>query len=136
MRIIKGRLSSAFGYRVHPITKIKSFHNGIDIACPIGTPIIAPGNGRVEQIINNDVGGLQMFVSVNQERYGFAHLSECLFSVGDTFILGEKIALSGNSGRTTGPHLHLTHKSGGRWVNGNYEGGKFIDPKSLWEREL
>ncbi|MBP3420498.1 MAG: M23 family metallopeptidase [Marinifilaceae bacterium] len=136
MRIIEGKLTSPFGTRIHPVTKEKSFHNGIDIACPIGTPVCAPGNGRVEQIFSNEIGGLQMIISVSNERYGMAHLSECVLNEGDTFLLGEKIALSGNSGRTTGPHLHLTHKSGGKWVSGKYVGGNFIDPVELWEKGL
>ncbi len=136
MKIIEGKLTCPFGTRIHPVTKKRNFHNGIDIACPIGTPICAPGNGRVEKILSNDIGGVQMIISVRNERYGFAHLSECLLPEGTSFLLGEKIALSGNSGRTTGPHLHFTHKSGGEWINGKYIGGEFIDPKHIWEKSL
>ncbi|QJQ98337.1 peptidoglycan DD-metalloendopeptidase family protein [Halomonas sp. PGE1] len=102
------RLSSGFNpNRRHPVTGRVSPHRGTDFAMPIGTPIIAPADGRVEKVANHPVAGRYVVIRHDngyQTRY--LHLSRPLVSRGDRVTMGERIALSGNTGRSTGPHLH------------------------------
>ncbi len=102
------RISSSFNpNRRHPVTGRVSPHLGTDFAMPIGTPIIAPADGRVEKVANHPVAGRYVVIRHDngyQTRY--LHLSRPLVSRGDRVEMGERIALSGNTGRSTGPHLH------------------------------
>ncbi|WP_416139892.1 peptidoglycan DD-metalloendopeptidase family protein [Halomonas sp. HK25] len=102
------RLSSGFNpNRRHPVTGRVSPHRGTDFAMPIGTPIVAPADGRVEKVANHPTAGRYIVVRHDngyQTRY--LHLSRPLVSRGDRVTMGERIALSGNTGRSTGPHLH------------------------------
>lgn len=102
------RLSSNFNpRRLHPVTGRVSPHNGTDFAMPIGTPIIAPANGRVERVGNHHAAGRYVVVRHdNGYRTRYLHLSRPLVSQGERVEMGERIALSGNTGRSTGPHLH------------------------------
>ncbi|WP_404345007.1 peptidoglycan DD-metalloendopeptidase family protein [Vreelandella venusta] len=102
------RLSSNFNpRRLHPVTGRVSPHNGTDFAMPIGTPITAPANGRVERVSNHHAAGRYIVVRHdNGYRTRYLHLSQPLVSQGDRVTMGERIALSGNTGRSTGPHLH------------------------------
>ncbi|AVI62574.1 peptidoglycan DD-metalloendopeptidase family protein [Halomonas sp. GFAJ-1] len=102
------RLSSHFNpRRLHPVTGRVSPHNGTDFAMPIGTPIIAPANGRVERVGNHHAAGRYIVVRHdNGYRTRYLHLSRPLVSQGERVEMGERIALSGNTGRSTGPHLH------------------------------
>lgn len=116
---LKGRITSPFGYRVHPITKQRSsFHNGIDIAAPVGTPIVAPANGKVSEAWDHERGGICLaMITTDGIRFGFAHLNKRLKKVGDVVKIGEPIAECGNTGASTGPHLHFTMKKGREWLN-------------------
>jgi len=115
---VKGRITGRFGNRIHPVTKTQSFHNGVDIAVAIGTPVLAPETGRVTEVWNHDKGGKCMaMVSQSGIRFGFAHLSEQLKKTGDSVNMGDTIALSGNTGASTGPHVHFTVKKNGSWVD-------------------
>lgn len=102
------RLSSGFNpRRLHPVTGRVSPHNGTDFAMPIGTPITAPANGRVERVANHHAAGRYIVIRHdNGYRTRYLHLSRQLVSQGDRVTMGERIALSGNTGRSTGPHLH------------------------------
>ncbi|MCP1317611.1 peptidoglycan DD-metalloendopeptidase family protein [Vreelandella lionensis] len=102
------RLSSNFNpRRLHPVTGRVSPHNGTDFAMPIGTPITAPANGRVERVGNHHAAGRYIVVRHdNGYRTRYLHLSKPLVSQGERITMGERIALSGNTGRSTGPHLH------------------------------
>jgi murein DD-endopeptidase MepM/ murein hydrolase activator NlpD len=103
----KGWVSSPWGSRTSPFTNEKEFHNGLDISARIGSPIIAPADGVVSSITKTD--GFGNLLTVNH-GYGFVtrygHLSEILVKKGQSVKRGEKIALVGDSGRTTGSHLH------------------------------
>lgn len=121
---VKGRITGRFGNRTHPITKIRSFHNGVDIAVPAGTAILAPEDGKVTEVWDHIKGGKSLaMVSSSGYRYGFAHLSKQLKKVGELVSEGETIALSGNTGSSTGPHLHFTVK----------QNGTLIDPMSIFK---
>lgn len=117
-RPVIGKITSKFGERIHPITKKKSFHNGIDIACFVGTPVYCPVTGKVSEVWETKTGGLCMsIVSLENVRFGFAHLSKQINKVGDRVTKGDIIALTGNTGASTGPHLHFTMKILGQWVD-------------------
>lgn len=102
------RLSSHFNpRRRHPVTGRVTPHNGTDWAMPVGTPIVAPANGRVTRVENHPYAGRWIEIEHGQgysTRY--LHLSRPLVRVGQSVNRGERIALSGNTGRSTGPHLH------------------------------
>ena len=113
-----GRLSSGFGGRKAPTKGASSYHKGIDWATPIGTTVVASNAGTVVQA--GWASGYGYVVYINhadgrQTRYG--HLSKVLVSAGQTVQQGQKIALSGNTGRSTGPHIHFEIRIGGQAVN-------------------
>jgi len=105
----RNRLTSAFGYRVHPIRKSVSFHQGVDIAgLPIGEPVYATGDGVVIESEVSFYGYGTMVVIDHGMGYKtkYAHLKRSNVTVGQTVHRGQKIAELGNSGTSTGPHLH------------------------------
>lgn len=113
------RLSSHFNpYRKHPVTGRVRPHNGTDFATPIGTPILATGDGVVTRVTNHPYAGLYIVIEHGDKyKTRFLHLSKALVRKGQTVSRGQKIALSGNSGRSTGPHLHYELHVNGRPVN-------------------
>lgn len=117
------KISSKFGYRTHPITKEQQFHNGIDLPVPSGTKVKNPFDGVVTAVLSNDVGGNQLTIK-HDSGYttGYAHLTKALVKKGDKVKQGDVIALSGNTGKTTGPHLHFTLKDGK---------GAYLDPAKI-----
>jgi len=104
----KYRISSKFNLnRLHPITHRVSRHLGIDLAMPEGTPVLATSNGQVKKAEFNSIAGFFIEIEhLNQFKTRYMHLKKILIHPGDEIKKGEKIALSGNTGRTTGPHLH------------------------------
>ncbi|MFP4243600.1 MAG: peptidoglycan DD-metalloendopeptidase family protein [Ectothiorhodospira sp.] len=102
------RISSPFDpRRVHPVTGRVAPHRGTDFAMPSGTPIAAPADGRVTRVDKHPYAGRYLVVEHGQgytTRY--LHLSRALVRPGQMVERGDRIALSGNSGRSTGPHLH------------------------------
>ncbi|GAA0784948.1 peptidoglycan DD-metalloendopeptidase family protein [Marinobacterium sediminicola] len=113
------RLSSHFNpNRKHPVTGRVRPHNGTDFATPIGTPVLATGDGVVTRVTKHPYAGLYIVIE-HGEKYKtrFLHLSKALVRKGQTVSRGQKIALSGNSGRSTGPHLHYELHINGRPVN-------------------
>ncbi|NLC22172.1 MAG: peptidoglycan DD-metalloendopeptidase family protein, partial [Halomonadaceae bacterium] len=102
------RMSSGFNpRRTHPVTGRVSPHRGTDWAMPIGTPIVAPADGRVEKVSNHPLAGRYVVIRHdNGYSTRYLHLSRALVNRGDRVSMGERIALSGNTGRSTGPHLH------------------------------
>jgi murein DD-endopeptidase MepM/ murein hydrolase activator NlpD len=103
----KGWLSSRFSYRFSPFTGRKEFHKGIDVSTRMGAPIIAPANGVVAAVRWDHLSGKVLAIN---HGYGlvtkYAHLSKALVKKGQYVKRGETIALVGNTGRSTGPHLH------------------------------
>lgn len=105
---IKGWVSSDFGYRVSPFTQEKEFHRALDIVSREGTLVIAPADGVVVAASSTDYGyGNLLTVS---HGYGlktrYAHLSAFLVKPGDRVKRGQELAKVGNTGRSTGAHLH------------------------------
>ena len=116
------KITSPFGERVHPITKEKKMHNGIDIAMPEGTKLYAPTSGIVG--VFSDPKGYGNYISLDavteqgtRVQFIFAHLQKALVNSGDKVIEFQEIALSGNTGASTGAHLHLGLKINGKFVN-------------------
>jgi len=118
LRPTKGWITSGFGYRIHPITGQTEFHRGIDIVGSVGQPIIAPADGIV--VSAKYQSGYGLMVTVNHgygtvTRYG--HCSKALVKPGQRVKRGESIALVGNTGRSSGPHLHYEIIHNGIAVN-------------------
>ncbi len=112
------RISAAFGIRKDPFTGKRARHEGIDIAASLKTPIYVTAPGIVKRAFVN--GAYGKFIEVEHElgfitRY--AHLSEILVKKGDVVQAGDKIGLTGNTGRSTGPHLHYEILIGKKPVN-------------------
>lgn len=113
-------ISSPFGMRTHPITGIKSMHNGIDIVEPKGTPVYSPMRGRVEVASMNSTSGNYIVIKhTNGYSTHYAHLDTKDVVSGQVVKRGDKIGTVGNTGRSTGNHLHLGMKN---------EKGSHIDP--------
>jgi len=111
---IKGRISSYFGYRVHPILKKKKYHSGVDIAAPRGTPILAADDGIV--IFSSTNGGYGKMVTIDHGAgisTVYAHCDVLLVSVNQKVTKGQRIALVGTTGLSTGPHLHFEVRKNG-----------------------
>lgn len=120
---VQGKITSPFGNRIHPITGVSSFHNGIDISASSGTPILAPANGKIKSAWYSEKGGNQLSITHdNGMTSGFAHLSTYSVSTGDTVKKGQIIGKVGATGKVTGPHLHYVLKD---------NQGKYIDPSKF-----
>lgn len=117
-------VTSKYGYRTDPISGGRKFHDGIDYRCPIGTPLIATIDGTMYGYM--DKHGAKVVILKNKEyTVTYAHLSDRVFRL--KVKKGDVIGYSGNTGRTTGPHLHYS-------VYENNQMGissKPIDPKTL-----
>jgi len=104
----RGIISSPFGPRIHPIHRVPSFHAGIDIVLAEGTRVYAAAPGRI--VTAGWEGGYGLLAVVDHgDGYStyYAHLSQLLVSVGQFVEIGQTIARSGNTGLSTGPHLHF-----------------------------
>jgi len=111
------RLTSKFGARKDPISGSWSGHNGVDLATPVGTPVHSPQRGTVITSFTNDLGGNQIIIEhPGGFKTGYAHLSKKVAS-GTRVNKGDIVAYTGNTGRSTGPHLHLTVKKSGNLVD-------------------
>jgi murein DD-endopeptidase MepM/ murein hydrolase activator NlpD len=110
LRPVVAKITSKFGYRTDPKTgKQNAFHNGIDLAVPVNTPIKSPMPGVVDAVTSGGDGGNQVIIKHdNGYKTGYAHLNKVLVKKGDKVKQGDTIGLSGNTGKSTGPHLHLT----------------------------
>ncbi len=103
------RITSGFGMRFHPVLGYSRMHKGIDFGVPVGTPVMAAGSGVIQQ--RGRLGGYGNFMLVNHQNgyaTAYGHLSRFApgLHVGSRVRQGQVIAYSGNSGMSTGPHLH------------------------------
>jgi len=112
------RTASGFGYRIHPIYQTRIFHDGMDFSCDIGTPVYATADGVVKNA--RWERGYGYIVTIDH-GYGYetryAHLKSFNVKRGQKVVRGETIALSGNTGRSSGPHVHYEVLQRGRPVN-------------------
>lgn len=122
LRPCGGRITSYYGYRIHPIFKSKIFHSGVDIGAPMGTPIKAANSGKV--IYTGWYGGYGQVVIIDHGRVGgnptstlYAHQSRIAVSKGQSVSRGQVIGYVGSTGYSTGPHLHFEVRINGKTVN-------------------
>ena len=101
---VAGRVVSGIGMRSSPVTGRMEFHAGLDIPSPIGTPVHAPGDARVESI--DSKYGTIVLDHGRDVKTHYAHLSKIWVNEGERIRKGQAIAQVGNKGRSTGPHLH------------------------------
>lgn len=114
------RISDTFGYRFHPLLKKQHLHTGIDFSAEIGTPVYATADGVVEFARKHYNGGYGNLIKIDHS-FGFktyyAHLGDLLVKRGDFVKKGQMIAYSGDSGVSTGPHLHYEIRFLGAYIN-------------------
>ncbi|HEY8346965.1 MAG TPA: peptidoglycan DD-metalloendopeptidase family protein [Symbiobacteriaceae bacterium] len=113
-----GLVTDYFGWRIHPVYGTESFHDGLDISLPYGTPVQAVYSGFVTMASRN--GGYGLTVRIDHGggiSTEYCHLSDFNVRVGDWVEAGQVIAWSGNSGVSTGPHLHFMVRVNGTPVN-------------------
>ena len=115
---VRGWISSRFGYRVSPFTGRRELHKGLDIVNRAGTPVVVTADGQV--VFAGYKGGYGKMVIVDHglgkvTKYG--HLSKIDVRNGDSVIRGQELGRLGNTGRSTGPHLHYEVVLNGKAVN-------------------
>lgn len=103
------RVSANFGYRIHPVTHERKFHRGIDLRAHLKTPVYATADGVVRYVQSRDSGDFGRVIIISH-NFGFetvyAHLKQTKVKLGDVIKKNQVIGMTGNSGRSTGPHLH------------------------------
>lgn len=115
---VPSTISSRFGFRMHPITGHYGLHEGVDIAAPVGTAILASERGKVTDIGTHKNLGKYVKIAHEDGSYSlYGHLSKITVAPGKSVKRGEKIGELGSSGRSTGPHLDYSLRVGGRAVN-------------------
>ena len=113
-----GRMTSGFGSRHHPVLGYTRAHNGVDYGVPVGTPVWAVGDGRVVKAgYGNGFGNVVEISHANGWTSQYAHLSSIAVKVGQHVSQKMTIARSGNTGMSTGPHLHYGLKRNNGYVN-------------------
>jgi len=119
---VHGRLTSFYGRRYSPFSRGRSFHDGMDIAVPIGTPVKAAMEGRVESVGYDNVYGYFVIIRhTDGYKTLYGHLNSSETNNGAYVDTDTVIAFSGNTGQSTGPHLHFTV----------YKDGSSIDPRTV-----
>ena len=109
------QMASGYGMRIHPIYKTQQFHDGMDFTAKIGTPIYATGNGKIEKV-ESSARGYGKYVIIDH-GFGYktlyAHMSKFKVTIGQKVNRGDVIGYVGNTGLSSGPHLHYeVHKYG------------------------
>lgn len=112
------RISSPFGYRMHPTLGVVKFHNGVDLAAPAGSAILAAYDGTVISAAYNDSMGNYVMINHGDGIYTiYMHASALYVSAGQKVTKGETIAAVGTTGRSTGNHLHFSVRVNGEYVD-------------------
>lgn len=115
-------VTSSYGWRVHPITKQRQFHTGVDIDGETGDPVQAVEAGRVMRVDVAGVGpgvinGHAVHIWTGRRLWSYLHLARPAVKVGELVRTGQVIGLLGSTGRSTGSHLHLQVEEDGRTVD-------------------
>lgn len=123
LRPVPGRITSPFGWRIHPILGYNKLHSGIDLAASCGTPVKAAEDGTVvENEYRSSLGNYVLIdhgrISGNYYSTGYGHLSRSIVHVGQHVSRGQVIAYAGTTGDSTGCHLHFNVLKNGDYVNG------------------
>jgi murein DD-endopeptidase MepM/ murein hydrolase activator NlpD len=117
------RTASGWGFRIHPVYKIRKFHYGLDFTARTGTPIYATADGKIQYTIKSTEKASQGYgnLIIVDHGYGYrtlyGHMSKFNVKVGQEVKRGEVIGFVGNTGISTGPHLHYEVIKNGRKVN-------------------
>jgi len=121
---------SPYGWRVHPITGKRKFHHGVDVAAPVGTPLTAPADGVVAHKGSGASGGNTLILKHADDVFTvYYHLQKpSHLNKGTRVEQGELIGLVGNTGASTGPHLHWEVRRSRTW-------GDTVDPVPFLEAE-
>ena len=123
---VEGVITSACGERVNPILGKRENHNGLDIAVAEGTAVIAVKSGKVTKVRTSATyGELLEYETTDGYTVMYAHLSKVLVQEGEQVKQGQKVAESGNTGLSTGPHLHYSL----------WKGEKLLDPMDYLSAE-
>lgn len=116
------RMASGFGYRIHPVYKVKKMHEGMDFSAAVGTEIYATGKGIIEETERAN-GGYGNKVKINH-GYGYktlyAHMSKIIVRQGEEVSRGQVIGYVGNTGTSVGPHVHYEVIKNGEKLNPSY----------------
>ena len=104
----------------------KGYHTGVDYAVPVGTDVLAVADGVIENANWGRSYGTQLVQKLDGGWFIYAHLSKALVKPGDKVVEGQVIAKSGNTGNSTGPHLHAELRSKAHWSSGTD-----LDPAAL-----
>jgi murein DD-endopeptidase MepM/ murein hydrolase activator NlpD len=144
------RISSPYGWRIHPILKTRRFHNGVDYASAVGTPVKAIEAGKVIfagpstlKFPNGEPAGGGYLVKLRHKVNGewitsaYMHLKKGSLTAkkGDTVLEGEILGLSGNTGESTGPHLHFEIQRGKNYIYTN-NGTRYTEPTSYIKTQI
>jgi murein DD-endopeptidase MepM/ murein hydrolase activator NlpD len=144
------RISSPYGWRIHPILKTRRFHNGVDYASATGTPVKAIATGKVLfsgpstlKFPNGEPAGGGYLVKLRHKVNGewitsaYMHLKKGSLTAkkGDTVLEGEILGLSGNTGESTGPHLHFEIQRGKNYIYTN-NGTRYTEPTSYIKTQI
>jgi murein DD-endopeptidase MepM/ murein hydrolase activator NlpD len=112
------RISDDYGNRIHPTLGVEKFHNGIDLAAPNGSPILAAYDGEVVAASYSSSMGNYVMIDHGDSLYTiYMHASALYVSKGDAVTKGQQIAAVGSTGRSTGPHLHFGVRKNGGYVS-------------------
>lgn len=128
----EGPIISGYGMRYHPILEVRKMHHGVDILVEVGTPVVAPGDGIISE--TNRTAAYGRYIDIDHPEAGYttryAHLSEVSEDLyqGAPVERGDTIGYSGNTGRTTGPHLHYEVR--------DIETGDSYDPAHFFSPDL
>jgi len=128
------RTASGWGYRMHPIYKVRKFHYGMDFSAPVGTPIYATGDGKVELVTGSKRSRVGFGLEIKIDHgYGYetlyGHMSAFNVKRGQKVKRGDIIGYVGDTGGSTAPHLHYEVHKNGRAVNPTYYYYKDLTPQ-------
>lgn len=119
-----GKITTAYGKKGKMWSK--GYHTGVDFAVPVGTDVLAVADGKIEAANWGKAYGTQLVQKVEGGWVIYAHLSKALVKAGEKVTKGQHIGESGNTGNSSGPHLHFEMRDNIRW-----SAGKDIDPKAI-----
>ncbi len=129
------RLSSGYGYRIDPIYKTRRMHWGVDFSLEVGTPVYATGDGNV-RMTRTSISGYGKQVEIDH-GFGYvtkyAHLDKYIVKKGQLIKRGDLIGYSGNSGKSTAPHLHYEVKLNGKKINPIHYFSRDLSPEEYEE---
>lgn len=144
------KVFSPYGWRIHPIEKVRKHHNGVDYAVAIGTPVRAVANGKVLfsgpstiKFPSGEPAGGGYLVKLRHKINGewitsaYFHMKKGSLTArkGDTVLEGEILGLSGNTGESTGPHLHFEIQRGKNYIYTN-NGTRYTEPTSYVKTQI